>query len=154
MEETQIEGQEQWTDEIENQEPIEGTFSDDADLGYSEPKPLGGLYALFGDILQMPRTTRVANLDKHELGELGMNVRDALRIAHIGKVFHHPVFAKFFLDQSSIVTDTSMSKKGWLPELFITSRKIAQRDNLQNLGIQQPKSKWKLFGKEEGVQQQ
>lgn len=117
-------------------------------IGYSEPKPIGGLYALFQDVLDRASTTKVSNLDKTELGNLDITVRDAMKIGLIAKTFHHPSFANFFFNQAEITTSSSMAKKGWFTELFVTSKKFAQRDTSQSLNLpQQSNKKWSLFGK-------
>lgn len=123
-------------------------------LGFSEGKPREGLYALFNKVLSLPESTKVGNVDKHELGDLGISVRESLRVAMIGETFGHPIFAKFFAEQSFIVTDSSMAKKGWFTELFVTSKRFAERTTA-NVSSRpagsptpgEPQSKWsKLFG--------
>ena len=116
-------------------------------MGFSEPKQLGGLYALFSDVLDRTNSIKVSNVNKWELGDLGITVRDAMRIALIGKTFHHPIFAQFFLNQAGIVTDSSMSKEGWFTELFVTSKKQAYKSTSSSIGsLPQSKNKWgKIF---------
>lgn len=126
-------------------------YAGEADLtGYSEPKPVGGLYALFQDILDKKDSTKVSNIDpKTELGDLGISIRDCKRIALIGNTFHHPKFATFFNNQALIVSDTAMSKKGWFQELFISSKKFAEKSSSQNLNLPQAqpvKKKMSIFG--------
>lgn len=119
-------------------------------IGYSEQRPVGGVYALFQDVLTQPSSIKVSNLDKEELGQTGITVRDAMKIALIGNTFKHPTFADFFLKQAGITTDSAMSKKGWFTELFVTSKKFAQRDTSSSVNLpqqQQGKSKWNLFAK-------
>ncbi len=135
----------QYYDQIDQQEEQEF-------LGFSEGKPREGLYALFNKVLALPKSTKVGNVDKHELGDLGISVRESLRVAMIGDTFAHPRFAKFFLNQSFIITDSSMAKRGWFTELFVTSKRFAERTSANvsrpagpNPG--EPQSKWsKLFG--------
>lgn len=118
-------------------------------IGYSEPKPIGGLYALFQEVLTQPNSTKVANLDKSELGNLDLTVRDSMKIALIGQTFKHPTFAQFFMNQAEITAASSMAKKGWFTELFVTSKKFAQRDTSSSVNLPQPQQqkKWSLFGK-------
>ena len=73
------------------------------------------------------KSTKVGNVDKHELGDLGISIRESLRVALIGRTFGHPIFADFFANQSNIITDTSMAKRGWLAELFVTSKKFTEK---------------------------
>lgn len=153
---------EEYQEGIGEGEFIEGDLSQDefadgdSSMGYSEPKPLGGLYALFEDVLSRLDTTKVSNLDKEELGDLGITVRDCNRIALIADTFKHPGFAKFFKDQARIVQDTSMSKQGWFTELFVTSKKFASRETASIANLPQNK-KWKinkLFGKNQSQNNQ
>jgi hypothetical protein len=102
---------------------------DEQFLGYSESKPKEGLYQLFSKVLNMPSSIKTSNVDRHELGELGISIRESLRVALIGETFGHRTFANFFKNQANIITDTSMSKKGWLAELFVTSKKSTDRSN-------------------------
>lgn len=124
--------------------------ANDEFLGFSEEKPKEGLYALFNKVLALPRSTKVGNIDKHELGDLGISVRESLRVALIGRTFNHPVFAKFFALQANIVTDTSMAKRGWFTELFVTNKRFAESSKVST-PAQIPSAKpnkWdSLFGK-------
>ena len=121
----------QYNGQVQDPYSQQGGYDNDVDdeqyLGYSESKPKEGLYALFEKVLTMPRSTKIANVDKHELGDLGISIRESLRVALIGRTFGHPIFADFFANQSNIITDTSMSKRGWLAELFVTSKKFTEK---------------------------
>ena len=152
MEEYQQPLEEAQADQIENKEDEQFLQSDnqpysDGVIGYSESKPLGGIYALFQEVLNQPSSIKVSNLDKSELGDLGITVRDSLKIALIGQTFHHPTFANFFIAQAGITTDSAMSKKGWFTELFVTSKKMAQRETSSSVNLPQQNKKWSLFGK-------
>lgn len=134
---------------IEQQEGYEEPTGEEF-LGYSEGKPKEGHYQLFNKVLTLPRSIKVGNIDKPELGDLGISIREALRIELIGKTFGHPVFGKFFGDQANILTDSSMSKKGWLAELFVTQRKVTEKGGSFNQAPnpyaqqqQQQPNKWK-----------
>lgn len=138
-------------DAYSEQQDYDGETAGDEDfMGFSEGKPKEGLYALFNKVLNLPRTTKVGNVDKHELGDLGISVRESLRVALIGQTFNHAVFAKFFALQANIVTDTSMAKKGWFTELFVSQRRFTESAK-QTTPVALPannKSKWdSLFGK-------
>jgi len=128
---------------------------EDADLwGGSEPAPLGGIYALFDELLNKKSTIRVSNLDpKTELGMLDISVRDCWEIALIAETLGHPIFAKFFRLRAEVITASSMSKEGWLPELFVTSKKYAHKDSSASIAnLPQNNKKWnkkKMFGGEQ-----
>ena len=130
----------------------EGSF----DFGGSEPSPLGGIYGLFKDTLDRKDSRKVSNLSNEELGSWNLSVRDCERIALIANTFKHPGVATFFQEQSRIITDTAMSKKGWFTELFVTSKKYASRDSsssILSLPQTKKKDKWKIFSGK-GNQQQ
>jgi len=127
---------------------------EDADVwGGSEPPALGGIYALFEEVLNKDSSIKVSNLDpKTELGMLDISVRDAMEIALIARTLGHPIFAAFFLKRAGVITDSSMSKEGWLPELFVTSKKYAHKDSSASIANlpQNNNNKWnkknKMFG--------
>jgi len=127
--------------------PDDEMGDEEMDIGGSDPKPLGGIYALFDTVLNKPRSTKVSNLNKDELGDLGISTRESMRIALLGSQFGHPIFAKFFLDQAGIVSDSAMSKDGWFTELFVTSKRYASRESASSIKSlpQQSKGKWKMF---------
>jgi len=122
-------------------------FVDEEFYGGSEPKPLGGIYGLFDTVLNKPRSTKVSNVNKEELGSLGISVRDCKRIALLGTSFGHNKFANFFLSQAGIITDTAMSKDGWFTELFVTSKRYASRASSSSIKDlpQYGTKKWKMF---------
>lgn len=142
------------------EDPYQGTVEDldpedEQFLGFSEQKPKEGLYQLFNKVLTLPRTTKVGNVDKRELGDIGISIRESLRVALIGQTFGHPMFAQFFALQSNIITDSSMAKKGWFTELFVTSKRFAEKavgqpsmsPGMRSSPVPEAKSKWsKLFG--------
>ena len=137
------------------EEEFPGTYNDEDeegdgsyDFGGSEPEPLGGIYGLFKDTLNRKDSKKVSNINSEELGTWNLSVRDCERIALISRTFKHPGVAKFFENQSRIITDTAMSKKGWFAELFVTSKQYASREsssNLSSLPPQNKKDKWKIF---------
>lgn len=139
-----------------NQEIIEEDYDegydeqlgeDEYDIGGSEPKPLGGIYQLFDTLHDKPRSTKVSNLNKEELGNLGISVRDSMRIALFAKTFGHRIFSNFFMNQAGIVSDSSMSKEGWFTELIVTSKRYAARSSSSEVKTlpQMNKQKWKMF---------
>ncbi len=122
-------------------------FGEDADITGSEPKPLGGIFQLFDIIHKKKDSTKVSNLNKVELGELGISVRESKRIAVLADTFHHPTFAKFFRAQAGIISDSSMSKDGWFAELIVSSKKSVLRESSSNVSNlpEFKKGKWKMF---------
>ena len=87
-----------------------------------------GLYTLFNKVLKSTDNSKVANLDKYELGpQPFMNVRNSQFLALLGITVHHQRFARFFYDLSEITLKTSASKKGWFTELFVSQKKSTVR---------------------------
>lgn len=131
---------------------------DNPDLvGYSEPKPVGGIYQLFDTVLNKPSSVKVSNVNKVEMGEVGITVREALKIGTLADTFKHPVFAKFFYNLAGITTDSSMSKDGWFTELFVTSKKYSQKASQASINnLPQNNKKWnnKMFNNNQQAQQQ
>ena len=148
MERNQDSEMNEYYDDSSNEDDQED-YMDEAgyDIGGSEPKPLGGIYQLFDTVLHKPRSTKVSNLNRDELGNLGISVRDAMRIALLGNSFGHKKFANFFLNQAGIISDSAMSKEGWFTELFVTSKRYASRSSSSEVKpLQQSnKAKWKMF---------
>ena len=137
-------------EDLEN--PNDWSGEDQDIWGGSEPSALGGIYALFDELIKSDKTVRTSNLDpKTELGMLDISVRDALEIALIARTLGHPIFAKFFELRSGIISESAMSKEGWLPELFVTSKKYAHKDSSASIAnLPQNNNKWnkkKMFGK-------
>lgn len=127
-------------DAIENQAEISQEAYSDTSPSYKEKDDL---YSLFWKVVRTKESSKVGNLDpKTELGMLDISVRDNQRIALLAMTLGHPGFAKFFLSQGEIILSTSASKKGWLPELFVSQRKFstkAKEIRAQNLPQQQPR---------------
>ncbi len=148
------------TQQFEDQDFEEGIddfgSEEDIDVTSSEPKLLGGLHALFDTVLKYTPSTKVSNLNKIELGDLGISVRESMRIALLAKTFHHQIFANFFMRQAGIITDSAMSKEGWFTELFVTSKRYATRTSSSDVNAlpQFNKGKWKMFSKKSKPTQQ
>lgn len=106
------------------------------------------LFSLFKDVWRTTNSTKVGNLDQRELGDIEFSVRSCLNIGLLARLLHHKAFAQYFDGKAEIVTASSMSKKGWFVELFVTSKKAAYRGSLVNNLNPPKKSKWRIFGKE------
>lgn len=117
------------------------------------PEPgMGGIYALFGKVIDKEDVVRLANLDKQELGHLMFTVRGCLLVTEQAYTFGHPIFAKYFANQAGIILNTSLSKEGYLISTFVTSKRYASngKETPNNLPEQEPNKKkknWKMFSK-------
>lgn len=159
------ETQEEYEEEYPEGEYPEGEYPEDfeeeypeedddweAEAGGSEPVSPGGIYSLFKSVARQKDTKRVSNLTKEELGIWNLSLRDCERIALIADTFHHPGVARFFRAQSSVISESAMSRDGWFTNLFVTSKKFASRDtssSISNLPQFRKKSKWRIFSDKE-----
>lgn len=127
-------------EETEDQMDMQNDISEDM-----SPSPIqkDDLYSLFRWIISKKDSSKVGNLSITELGMLNMTVRDMQRIALISEGLGHKGFATFFRNQAEIILATSSSKDGWLPELFVSQRKIQQKSRRYNVQNLQPLPKKK-----------
>ena len=117
----------------------------DAQPPYAEKDDLWGL---FWKVIKADDSSKVSNLDlKTELGIPNINVRDCQRIAMLGNYLGHPGFARYFWMLGQITLSTSASKRGWLVDNFVTSKKFSAKERVSNLPQLQPvkKKKFKIF---------
>jgi len=148
-----LEGErEEYTDAEEYQDNVideqRDQWEDATGMNYPVEKKSESLFGLFKDVWRTVDSSKIGYLDKEELGDLGISVRDSQRIALLSNLLHHKKFARYFDNMGEITLATSMSKKGWFVELFVTSKKFAQKGmNLPPQSGAKKKSKWKLFGK-------
>jgi hypothetical protein len=126
--------EEEYLDEedlAENQERMEDQHDDIENVEWADvpqQKRIEGLYQLFQKVLRSKDNSKVANLDKYELGpQPFMNVRNAQFLALLGATVHHKQFAGFFYSLGEITLRTSASKKGWFTELFVSQKKQTTR---------------------------
>ena len=110
-----------------------------------ERKP-ESLYTLFQKVWNANDSSKVANLEKYELGNLDIKVRDAQYLALLANTLRHPKFASFWNLQSQIILKTSASKKGWFTELFVSQKKFTTRAAGNANQQTSQKRKWSLFG--------
>lgn len=113
------------------------------------------LFGLFKNVWRTKDSSKVGNLDKSELGDLGIDVRHAMEISSFAGFLGHKAVSKHFASLAEITLATSMSKKGWFVELFVTSKKFAHKGVMGGQpGSPQQKQKWRIFGKEQPIEGQ
>lgn len=136
--------EEEWNDNyVEEQRDL---WEDSTQGNYPSARKPDSLFTLFKNVWRTNDSSKVGNLEKGELGDLNISVRDCQNIALIANLLHHKKFARYFLNQGEITLATSMSRKGWFVELFVTSKKFAHKGTVNNLKQNQPE-KWRIFGK-------
>ncbi len=101
------------------------------------------LFSLFWKMVNKADSSKIANLSKSELGMLNLPVRDCQKIALLATTLGHKGFAKFFLAQAEIISSTSLSKGGFLPQIVVTSRRVKAKDENRELpdALKQPSNK-------------
>lgn len=143
IEPDEIEQDEQVEEQVERQQDAIETVNDSPQ--YAEKDDL---FTLFWKVIKTEDSSKVGNLDKTELGILNISVRDCQRIAMLAETLGHPGFADYFYKMGEITLATSASKKGWLPELFVSTKKFATKSresNLPQLQEPQKKKRFKFF---------
>lgn len=129
--------------------------SEDQSYGsMSEPKRQESLFSLFREIIQRIDSTKVANLDKRELGMLDLSVRNSQHLANLGTLLHNKSFHDFFMNKGEIILGTSMSKRGWLTELIVSQKKFNLRAVQPVVQQQQKRGGFLGLGKKQPPQQQ
>lgn len=145
MDAEQVEGYLDQEDYAEQQDTNEDNAWEQAQV--PTQKRNESLFGLFQKVWKAEDSSKVANLDKYELGRLDFSVRDSQYLALLGTLLHHDKFATFFKSSGEILCKTSASKKGWFAELFISQKKFTQRAAAVSgvAGQAQQKQKWSLF---------
>ena len=105
------------------------------------------VFSLFKRVWRAPDSSKIANLSNQELGMLPMSVRDNQYLALLGTTFGHRDLADFFMDRSEIILATSMAKKGWFTELFVSQKKFTSKSSSQTMNLPTSKPKWSLYNK-------
>lgn len=108
------------------------------------------IFNLFWKVVQLKDSTKVANINKLEIGDLGISVRECGRLRILGKLFHHEKFGNFFGDLGETTLSTSMSRDGWLGELFVSQKKQTTRQRRHSSWTN---NKWKMFSQNNQEQQ-
>lgn len=145
--------QNEYTDEEEYQDnyldELRDSYDNEGGGNYPATKKPESLFSLFKDTWRSKDSTKVANIDpKQELGDLGLSVRHMQKISYAAKLLNESDVSGYFSGLGEITLATSMSKKGWFTELFVSTKKFAQKGNIGNLAGDQAKKKsgWRLFG--------
>ena len=137
--------QEEYSDNFLNEQREQW---DEAGGNYPMAKKPDSLFTLFKNVWRTYDSSKVANLDIKELGVLGLDVRHAQEIAYFGKLLGHQEIEDYFGKVAEITLATSMSKKGWFVELFVTSKKFAHKGLMGSNLPSVKKQKWRIFGRE------
>ena len=141
----------EWEDfQQEQRERQEETWDefDETAGAFPTQKKVDTIASLFKDIWRTSDSTKVANINpKTELGDLGLSVRHLQKMAVAAEILNETSVSKWMDSLGEITLATSMSKNGWFPELFVSTKKFTQKSsNIANLGGHAEKKGWRLFG--------
>lgn len=148
VEELQYEDQEEYQDNVIDEQ--REMWEEQTGGNYPASRQPDSLFGLFKSVWRTTDSSKVGNLDKSEIGDLGISVRHAQEISNFSRYLRHPGVSKHFANLAEITLATSMSRKGWFVELFVTSKKFAHKGVMGNLATNpQQKQKWRIFGKDQ-----
>lgn len=113
------------------------------DTGYGSPTAVqkDSIFKFFNKILTIKDTSRVGNLTAPEIGLGRLSVRGNKSIALYAKAEGLDIVENYFNDLSNILTESSMSKKGFFLQTVVTQIKKEKK-------IKETPQKKKWFGKE------
>lgn len=135
---------------MEEEEYTEEDEEDEEEGGYANvptQKEKDDLFSLFGKVWKAPDSSKVANLNNQELGNLPISVRHNQYLSLLGDTLKHKNFSKFFASVAEITLKTSASKKGWFTELFVSQKKFNSKSSSRTVNLPEKKSKWNMYNK-------
>lgn len=144
-----------WNDNQQDYQEYAADNQEDQQFGsYPNQIPKESIFTFFMRILGITDSSKVANLDKRELGMLDLSVRNCEYLAKLGNMLHNKAYNDYFMQKAEITLSTSMSKKGWLPELVVSQKKFTTRQ-VQPMALQPSKKGFLGLGggKPEVIQQ-
>lgn len=97
------------------------------DYGSPEKEKKESIFKFFKEILFLKDTTRIGNLSNTELGECRLGVRHFLELSNYATAENLDIVSKYLKNRAGIISSTSMSKKGFWPQLFVTQIKKEQK---------------------------
>jgi len=107
------------------------------ELGYGFPQveEKQNIFGFFKRVIDMNDTTRTANLMQDELGYVRIPVRTNLSLALYAKQMGLTGLGEYFFQESQIISDSSLSREGFLDKLAVTQKREVdsrtRRNNLQ-----------------------
>jgi hypothetical protein len=138
--------QESAQDEFEQGQDISDGQLEQYESTYPQAKQEQSKFTWFWKVvgLNKPfRLAKVGNLNSTEIGPHIIPMRDAMRLAHLGHLFHHHKFGNFFATHSKITAASSMAKGGWFMEMSIQEKRIRGREKKGSSSSGE--QKWRLF---------
>jgi len=95
--------------------------------GYPKPLAKDTIFKFFRELLGLKNNEKVGNLSVSELGQLGMTVRGYLELSNYCREESMNKVADYLDTKAQIILATSLSKKGFFPQLFVTQVRKEQK---------------------------
>jgi hypothetical protein len=95
--------------------------------GYPTPPTKDSIFKFFRDILGLEDSSKAGNLESNEMGQLKLTVRHYQDLANFAKYRNLDIVNAYLKGKSEIILSTSLSRKGFLPQLFVTQIKKEQK---------------------------
>lgn len=117
-------------DQYEDSQDLQDLQTEQFETTYPVAKEKSDIFTWFWRVVRQEepfKLVKTANLNKLEIGEHGISVRDAMNLAYLGDIFHHKKFGEYFGNRTKIIAATSMAKKGWLMETSISQKRVRER---------------------------
>ncbi len=82
------------------------------------------IHSFFTKVIQTPSTIRIGNVSEEELGEPQITIRGLKELELFSKdIEDNELWTNYFKKRAEIVTETSLSKEGFLLRMSVTTKK-------------------------------
>jgi len=92
-------------------------------LGYPQQEDKNNIFTFFKKVLSMDDTSRTANLTETELGGVRIPVRTLEMLSLYCCQMGLTGLGEHFMKEAQVITNTSLSREGFLDKLVVTSKK-------------------------------
>ena len=120
---------------------------DQLGLGYPKQSEKQNIFAFFKRVITMADTTRTSNLTEDEMGAVKVPVRTNLELAQYCKAMGLTGLGNYFLAESQIISNSSLSREGFLDKLAVTQKRELETKSKSSLAKRRG---WFKKKKEEG----
>ena len=102
---------------------LANTELDETAYGYPAPEEKQNMFSFFKRVITMPDTLRTANLTQDELGGIRIPVRTLHKLSLYCNEMGLGGLGSYFAKEARIITNSSLSREGFLDCLAITQRR-------------------------------
>jgi len=123
--------------------PEEMETLDQLGYGYPKQEEKTNILNFFKKVITMGDTTRTANLIDDELGTIKLPVRTLLNLSLYCKQMGLNGLASHFEKESQIITNSSLSREGFLDKLAVTQKREMETKTRKSATASQKKNWFK-----------